>query len=69
MGGLENRPIRPVKIEGRCAHCRCGERVEIPDIEGAVEAAKRGNAKVHRIRCPNCIALLEVRDPYKIRKT
>lgn len=58
-GGSRDRPIKPVKIEGRCAFCRCGARVELPaPIKGSHVH------RIHYLRCVECIEVLEVTDPW-----
>jgi hypothetical protein len=52
-------PIKPTKIEGRCAFCRCGARIELP---APVRDSK--GKRFHYLRCIECIEVLEVEDPW-----
>ena len=61
-------PVEPTSIEGRCANCPCGERVEVPlagpsrlprDVEDRILIV---NGRVVAIRCATCKAVLALGD-------
>lgn len=54
----KDRPIRPVRVEGRCAFCPCGARVELPAPD------RDASGQTHYLRCYECIKVLEVKDPW-----
>lgn len=61
-------PIKPLSIVGSCAHCPCGERVEVPLVGGVQfpqDVAERiliVNGQVVAVRCATCRVILALDD-------
>lgn len=49
----EDEVVDPLKIEGSCAYCPCGHRVEMP---GDILLAEHERF----LRCPGCVRLIHV---------
>jgi hypothetical protein len=52
-------PLKPTKVQGRCAWCPCGERIELP------APTRDADVKTVVLRCPGCIKFIEIVDPWK----
>lgn len=67
--GPEDEPVlRPTKVEGRCAYCPCGGRIELPGPTKEDREKMRTGSRVHyTLWCPECVRQVLVEDPWEPR--
>jgi hypothetical protein len=68
-GPTEDPPLRPTKVEGRCAYCPCGSgRIELPGpTKEDREKMRAGSRIYYKIVCHECIREVQIEDPWEPR--
>lgn len=59
-----NNPLLPTKIEGRCAYCPCGARIEMPSPPPKKERGA-GVKRCSTLRCEECISFVKIEETFE----
>lgn len=63
-----DEPLRPLRVEGRCAYCVCegaAGRMELPGPTKVDRERMRAGERIHYIlMCPDCVRPVKVEDPW-----
>ena len=63
------QPLKPLRVEGRCAHCPCGEgRIELPGPSKEDREKMRSGSRVYyTLYCDKCVRKVLIEDPWTPR--